>query len=251
VALLAYCLGPTLMLSSSRFTRVLLLVLLLAAAAPYLVGLGASSLWDANESYYSETAREMLASWDYVTPRFNFHPRFNKPVLPYWMVAASYHVLGVSEGAERVPIALGGLVLIATAFGLGCLVHSREAGLLSAIVLATSPRFLMFARRIIIDVHVAMFAGLTLLCFALAEARPARRRRYLALMYLSAGLGMLTKGPVAVLLPGLVFFLYLATENRLADLRRMMLPAGALIVAAVVLPWYVVVYLQHGWQYIV
>jgi 4-amino-4-deoxy-L-arabinose transferase-like glycosyltransferase len=231
--------------------RAVLLIVIVAATAPYVVGLGESSLWDANEAFYAETPREMLASGDFVNPTFNFQPRFNKPVLPYWIVAASYHVLGTSELAERLPIALGGLVLIATAFGLGCLVRSREAGLLAAIVLATSPRFLMFARRIVIDVHVAMFAGLTLLFFALAEARPDRRRRYLVLMYLSAALGTLTKGPVAILLPGLVFLIYLAMEGRLADVRNLMLPTGALIGAAVVLPWYVIVYMQHGWQYIV
>ncbi|MDD5720756.1 MAG: glycosyltransferase family 39 protein, partial [Candidatus Krumholzibacteria bacterium] len=231
--------------------RAILLVIVLAATTPYLVGLGDSSLWDANEAFYAETAREMLASGDYVNPSFNFRPRFNKPVLPYWMVAASYHLFGVSEGAERVPIALGGLILVATAFGLGRLVRSSDAGLLAAMVLATSPRFLMFALRIIIDVQLAMFAGLTLLFFALAEARPDRRRRYLVLMYISAALGTLTKGPIAVVLPALVFLIYLALEHRLADLRRMMLPAGALIGAAVVLPWYVLVYLQHGWDYIV
>ena len=247
---LAYFVERTLMPSSSTSARAVLLAILLAAAAPYLVGLGGSSLWDANEAYYAETPREMVASGDYVNPSFNFQPRFNKPVLPYWVVAASYHVIGVSERAERVPIALGGLILVATAFGLGSLVRSREAGLLAAIVLATSPRFLMFARRIIIDVHVATFAGLTLLFFALAEARPDRKRRYLVLMYLSVALGTLTKGPVAVLLPGLVFVMYLALEGRLADVRHLMLPTGVLIGAAVVLPWYVLVYAQHGWPYI-
>ena len=224
-----------------------LLVILATVIIPYFVGLGHSSLWDANEAFYAETPREMLESGDYINPSFNFQPRFNKPVLPYWIVTAFYHVFDVSERTERLPIALGALVLVATAFGLGRLLGSLEAGLLAAIVLATAPQFLMVARRIIIDVHVAMFAGLTLLFFALADASPDRKRRYLVLMYLSAGLGTLTKGPVAVVVPGLVFLTYLTLERRLADVRRMMVPAGVIIVAVVVLPWYVLVYQQHGW----
>ena len=237
---------------SLPFTRrqIVLLVILVTATIPYFVGLGDSSLWDANEAFYAETPREMLESGDYINPTFNFQPRFNKPVLPYWVVAIFYHGLEVSERAERLPIALGALVLVATAFGLGRLIGSLDAGLLAAIVIATSPQFLMFARRIIIDVHLAMFAGLTLWFFALADARPDRKRRYLMLMYLSAALGTLTKGPVAVFLPGLAFLTYLMWERRLADVRRMMVPVGVIIGAVVVLPWYVLLYQQHGWVHI-
>jgi 4-amino-4-deoxy-L-arabinose transferase-like glycosyltransferase len=226
-----------------------LIVLVAAAAIPYFINLGASSLWDANEAFYAQTAREMVETADYVNPSFNFQLRYNKPVLSYWEVAAAYRLFGVSEWSERLPIAIGAIVLIATAFGLGRLIGGAEAGLMAALVLATSPRMLLLGRRIIIDVHVAMFTGLVLLCFALAETRP-QRRRYLIAMYVAAGLGVLTKGPVAVFLPALVFFIYLAFGRRLASLRRMMLPTGAAVSLAIVLPWYVLVYRQHGWDYI-
>jgi len=49
----------------------------------------------------------MIAAADYVSPTFNFQPRFNKPVFSYWEVAASYRLFGVSEWSERLPIALG------------------------------------------------------------------------------------------------------------------------------------------------
>ena len=203
-----------------------LLVLLVAAAAPYFVNLGVSSIWDANEAFYAQTPREMIEAGDYVTPSFNFQLRMNKPVMSYWNVAVSYRLFGISEWSERLPIAIGGLVVIGIAFALGRLLNGTMAGLLSALVLATSPRLLLLARRIIIDVHITMWMGLILLCFALSETRP-HRRLYLCLMYVAAGLGVLTKGPVAVFLPALVFLVYLASQKRLGDLRTMMLPAGA------------------------
>jgi 4-amino-4-deoxy-L-arabinose transferase-like glycosyltransferase len=223
--------------------------LLFAAVLPYFLNLGVSSIWDANEAFYAQTPREMIESGDYVTPSFNFQLRMNKPVLSYWNVAASYHLFGVSEWSERLPIAIGALVIIGTAFGLGRLLGGTVAGLFAALVLATSPRLVMLARRIIIDIHITMWMGLILLLFALAETRP-RRRFYLCLMYMAAGFGVLTKGPVAVFLPAVVFLIYLASQRRLRDLRHMMLPTGALISLAIVAPWYYFVYREYGWEYI-
>jgi 4-amino-4-deoxy-L-arabinose transferase-like glycosyltransferase len=238
-------------MENSQGRRQLVLVAILAlAVAPYFVGLGASTLWDSNEAFYAETPREMIERGDLINPSFNYRPRFNKPPLCYWAVALFYSMFGVAEWVERLPIALGAAAIIATAFALARALFSLEAGLLAAIAMAATPRFLMFSRRIIIDVYVAMFMGLVLLFFTLAELRPARRRLYLCLMYAAAGLGVLTKGPIAVALPALAFFFYLAAHKQLGRVREMMLPAGALIVAAIVLPWYAAVYSEHGWRYI-
>jgi 4-amino-4-deoxy-L-arabinose transferase-like glycosyltransferase len=236
-------------ISLTRAEWVLVAILALAVA-PYLLRLGASSLWDANEAFYAETPREMIASGDLVNPTFNFRPRLNKPPLSYWIVVPFYKLLGESEAVERLVIALGAMIMIATAYGLGRAMHSNEAGLLAALCLAIAPRFLMFSRRIMIDVYVSMFMALALLLFVLAEKRPEKRRLYLTLMYASAGLGVLTKGPVAVFLPAVVLIVYLIIHRQLQRLREMMLPVGLLIVALLVLPWYLAIYVQHGWTHI-
>jgi len=235
-----------------------LAVLLAVAIVPYFIDLGGSSIWDANEAFYVETPREMMEHRDYVTPTFNYEPRLNKPVLSYWIVAGFYYLFGVSVAVQRVPIAMAALVLILTAFCLGRVaspdpdvsrgVNSSEAPLWAALGLAVTPRLLMFARRIFIDVYISMFLGLTLLFFALAERRPERRRTFLVLMYVAAGLGVLTKGPVAIALPGLAFGLYLLVHGELRRIGSMMLPLGALIILAVVAPWYVALYMRHGWE---
>src|SRR5262249_16307698 len=108
----------------------------------------------------------------------------------------------------------------------------------------------MFARRIFIDIWLTAFMALTLTCFALSEAHPERRRRWLLLMYASIGLGVLTKGPVAVALPGLAFALYLVVRRELSPVRELRLPPGLVVVAAIVVPWYAALYYAHGWTYI-
>ena len=207
-----------------------LLTLLLALAVfPYFIDLGGSAIWDANEAFYVETPREMMERGDYIRPTFNYQPRENKPVLSYWIVAAFYHVFGISVGVQRVPIAFGGLVLIAITFGLAWVASPQrthagdpllstrrfEAALWAALGLAMTPRLLMFARRIFIDIYISMFMGLALLCFALAERYPGRRRPFLLLMYLAVGLGVLTKGPIAIVLPATAFALYLMLHGEI------------------------------------
>jgi 4-amino-4-deoxy-L-arabinose transferase-like glycosyltransferase len=255
-------------------TRRAVLVLLLAlATCPYFIDLDGSAIWDANEAFYVETPREMLESGDFVSPTFNYQPRLNKPVLSYWIVAGFYRLFGVSAGVQRLPIALGAVVMIASAFFLAWAAapgappdgpaagaafspapdrdrggaRRLDAALWAAIGLAVTPRLLMFARRIFIDIYISMFLGLTLLFFALAERFPARRRLFLLLMYASIGLGVLTKGPIAIALPGLVFAMYLVSHRELGRIRTMMLPAGSLIVAALVLPYCAALYARHGW----
>ncbi|MEX2270494.1 MAG: glycosyltransferase family 39 protein [Vicinamibacterales bacterium] len=225
-------------------------ILVAASAVLLFLGLGTSTIWDANEAYYVETPRQMVQSGDFVNPTFNGAPRFNKPVLSYWIVAGFYKVLGVSVWAERVAIAIGALGIAAAAFVIARIIWSVRAGWIAALVLLTAPRVVFFARRIFIDIYVTLFMSLVLMFFVLAEARPVHRRRYLLLMYVAAGLGVLTKGPVAIALPAIAFLVYLAIERRLADIRRMHLVTGALIVAAIVTPWYAMVYAEHGWQYI-
>jgi 4-amino-4-deoxy-L-arabinose transferase-like glycosyltransferase len=229
----------------------LLPVLLVLAVVPYFVGLGASSIWDANEAYYVETPREMLESGDYINPSFNYEPRFNKPVLSYWMVAGLYKVFGVSVGVQRLAIAASAMVMIGGAFVIARAVSPYAlAPLLAALGLAVGPRFFMFSRRILVDMAMTAMMTLTLVFFVLAERYPDRRRLWLTLMYVAVGLGVLTKGPVAAVIPLLVFAAYLAVHRELGRLRRMMIPAGVLIALAVAAPWYLALYLEHGWTYI-
>src|SRR5688500_18045590 len=160
-----------------------ILVALVAASAVLLfLGLDASTIWDANEAFYVETPRQMVLAGDYVNPSFNGQPRFNKPVLSYWVVAAFYQVFGVSVWAQRIAIALGAIGIAAAGFVIARVIWSARAGWIAALVLLSAPRVVFFARRIFIDIYITLFMSLVLMFFVLAEARPAHRRRYLLLM---------------------------------------------------------------------
>jgi 4-amino-4-deoxy-L-arabinose transferase-like glycosyltransferase len=235
--------------SKSRATFWLLLLLALPV---FFLFLGANSIWDANEAFYVETPRQMVLTGDYLRPSFNGLERFNKPVLSYWVVAGLYQLFGISVTVERVGIALGAMGMLLAAFLIGRALRSTTTGIIAALLMATAPRVVFFSRRIFIDVYITLFMALTLACFLLAERSPRHRTRYLLLMYVAIGLGVLTKGPVALGLPAVVFALWLFVERRLSDIRRLHLVAGAAIVLAIVAPWYVAVglYEEHGWQHV-
>ena len=135
-------------------------VLLLVAAATLFLALGANSIWDANEAFYVDTPRQMVASGDYVTPTFNGEPRLNKPVLSYWIVAGAYKMFGVSVTTERVVIALGALGIVLATFVIGRVLRSAGTGLLAALLLASAPRFVHFARRNMIDIYLTLFMSI-------------------------------------------------------------------------------------------
>ena len=192
---------------------------------PYFVGLGDSAIWDANEAFYVETPREMIERGDYVSPTFNYEPRFNKPVLSYWIVAGFYQRFGVSVGVQRLGDCAGGDRARSPPRSFwrgaaaprghrdrGRAVGGDRAGRLAA---AADVRAAHLHRHLHLAVHGADAAVLRA-----AERYPGRRRLFLVLMYVSVGLGMLTKGPVAALLPGLVFAVYLLLHRELRRVTR-------------------------------
>lgn len=224
---------------------------LLAAAVPVLfLALGANAIWDANEAFYVETPRQMVLSGDYINPSFNGEPRFNKPVLSYWMVAGLYQAFGISVAVERAGIAAGAVAILLATFLIGRALAGARTGILAALIVVTAPRFVMFARRIFIDIWITAFMALTLACFTMALRHPERRQTWLVLMYVAIGLGVLTKGPQAFVLPALAGGVWMVLEGRLGDMRRMMLLPGALIVLAIVVPWYAAQIPEHGFTYI-
>ncbi|MEI6246322.1 MAG: glycosyltransferase family 39 protein, partial [Acidobacteriota bacterium] len=197
-----------------------------------------------------ETPRQMVLTGDFVSPSFNGEPRFNKPVLSYWVVAGFYKVFGVSVTSERIAIAFGALMIIGATFMIGRTLGGNDAGTLAALIVASAPRVMLWSRRILIDIYLTSFLSVALMAFVLARAHPEHRRRWLLLMYAALGLATLTKGPVALVLPGLILAIELVAARRLGDLRRLMLPIGLLIVVAIVAPWYVLDFQRHGWQHI-
>jgi len=202
--------------------------------------LGSSALFDPDEGRNAEKAREILLLGDWVTPYENFLPTLDKPVFFYWLVAISFKLFGLSEWSARLPSALAGLGCIFLVYRFARVQWGLQEGLWSSLVLITSLEFFLFSRIVIFDMTLTFFISLALFSFyAVTQTDdPRAGKRHCLLMYAAMGAGTLVKGPIALVLSGMIIFFYLLVTRKWFLLRRLNIPLGAIVCFAVVAPWY-------------
>ena len=219
---------------------------LLFLALPFFTSLGAPSIWDSNEAYYVQTPREMVERGDWLVPYFNAEPRLNKPPLAYWVVAAFYRGFGASLWGERLVMAALAYACLWIVFWIGrILLFSEPTAVLAAGIFATSFRFLMLSRRLLIDILLLFCVLAAIGCF-LHWLKNGDRKAFL-LSSLLFGLGFLAKGPVA-LLPVAALLLYLLMSGQLARLRSAPWALATLLFLSVSSSWFLVLGFQMGWE---
>jgi 4-amino-4-deoxy-L-arabinose transferase-like glycosyltransferase len=202
------------------------------------------------EYFYLESAREMLNHGDWITPIFNETNRFDKPILFYWMVMLAFKVLGTGLGAARLVSAVMALGVVGVTYGLGKSLYGVPAARWAVLVLITTPLFVLFARTAIPDLTLTFFITLALFAFQRGVASSPPRRSWLFLFYAAAALATLTKGPLAVLLLGLVTAGFLLTWKERPALRELAPGSGIVIFLAIFLPWFVLIVMKHGQAYL-
>jgi 4-amino-4-deoxy-L-arabinose transferase-like glycosyltransferase len=198
------------------------------------------------EIYFLDAARTMVESGDWVVPRYEGKPFFDKPILSYWLMAVAMEWLGPDAGAARlVPVLAAVGVVLATVW-LGVLLFDRRSALAGALVLATSLAFLSFARVAMSDMLLAAWTTLAVALAVLAYRRPAPAW-VVPLLGAVAGLGFATKGPIALLVPGLaVLLLFWENQRRPVPWGVGRLALAALAFATFGLGWFALAYRRLG-----
>jgi 4-amino-4-deoxy-L-arabinose transferase-like glycosyltransferase len=231
--------------SDPRLERRRIGALVLLCLILFFFRLGGHFLWDIDEGMHAVTAKNMVVTGDWVTPTFNGEVFFDKTPLSNWFSALAFIVLGFTEFAARLPAALLSLAGVLLTYLFGWRIFGGRIAFLSAVALATALEYVILARAVVHDPSLAFFVTLSLLAFYRAYTDEAGRVKYLLLMYASAGVAVLAKGPLGVLLPTCVIGLFLALRWDPGFLRKMMIVRGALITLAVAVPWYVMVALRN------
>ena len=207
--------------------------------------LGAVPLFDLDEAIYAETAREMVESGNWLTPQFNYSPDFDKPILLYWFMATAFKTFGLSEFSARLTSAVFGLALLMVTYGLTRRVASPRAGLLAMLILASSLEMVVISHAALTDMLLVFFITAAVASFYMLYK--TERAIWVVGIYLTAALAVLTKGPVGLVLPGSVIFLFIVTVGPLKKLfREIQLGWGILIFCAVAVPWYAAMFRLHG-----
>jgi 4-amino-4-deoxy-L-arabinose transferase-like glycosyltransferase len=209
----------------------------LFACIVFFYKLGSFPLFNPDEALYAEPAREMLETGEYITTLLNYVVRFTKPPLCIWAMAGAFKIFGVSEFAARFFGASLGAVLVAVVCRFLASYVSLRAAIPASLTLVSAPLFVGTAREAITDMPLAfLMAGAQLAFF---HAFQASSKRYLYLAYVLTGLAVMTKGPVAVVLPVAILGVYHLCCGDLLKAFRFYKPlVGALIIGFIALPWF-------------
>ncbi|MEY2643936.1 MAG: hypothetical protein RLZZ611_585 [Cyanobacteriota bacterium] len=241
-----------------RATATAVLALIGLCALAVFNGLGDLGLMDKTEGLFAEVPRQMLRSGDWITPRWNGAVFFDYPVWGYWMVGLSYRLFGLSPWAARLPAALAASLTVLALFAVLVLIApaaerpSRRIGraTLGGAVLVLSPGWVGWGRSSVTDMFLASGVSLALLGFVLAwcaAGRPMLRRLGHIALALFCGIAVLAKGPIGLLLPGLVIISFLLLKRALLpEVLRTPWPPVLALFLGVTLPWYAAATVANG-----
>jgi 4-amino-4-deoxy-L-arabinose transferase-like glycosyltransferase len=211
--------------------------------------LGVPTFWDPDEAHYAETSREMLRTGDWWAAYYNEQPFFDKPVLFHQLQATAMRVADDPELGARVVPAVAALGVIVVTYWFAAAVISRDVALVAALMLGANPGVFALARYAILDTLLTLFTfgGAAALAVSVVKNRP--RLQWVG--YVLLALGVVVKGPLALVLSGLTLGVLLAVS---ADLRRRLLAlnwlSGLLLILALSLPWFVYMYLRFRSEFI-
>ena len=222
-------------------TRHALLVILIALAALlHVVTIGTGDLYSETEGQYAGAAREMVASHNWLLPANNGIPRLQKPPLLYWLIIASYKILGVNEAAARLPVALGVVATVTLIFLIGERLSDYWRGFIAGLIYVSFCGTFLLARIVMPEPLVSAFIASAMFCGICGYERRSRRRMWFAGVWIFAALTCLTKGLPGILYPAGIFIL-LSIFYREARIRfRAMLRwEYAVIFLLIVAPWHI------------
>lgn len=231
--------------------------LLIAAVAGFffLPFLGGVRLFDWDEINFAEIAREMIVLKDYLRVHIDFLPFWEKPPFFFWMQAASMHLWGVNEYAARFPNAICGMLTLVLLYRVGYKLYDARFGLLWAGAYLGSVLPHLYFKSGIIDPWFNLFIFLGLLGIILFYWKKDNfsgitlfKNQYLYLIGagLLLGVGILTKGPVAYLIVGMVLFVYWVLNRFQFFINAWHFLLFTLLASVMTLLWYGIETLQHG-----
>ena len=211
-------------------------LILVAALILLAFGLGHVPLIDRDETRYSVMAKTMMENHDWVVSYLNQKSHLDKPPFLVWLLAISFKLFGFSELSARIIPMLMAIGTLLSTYWLGCRLWNPRTGLMAAFILMSSMLFFFLSRMVVTDMTLTFFS--TLVVAAFIEGVQSNRRAYYFLGYIAFGGAMLTKGPVGIVLPGLVVLMYLWKSGNLQKIRQMYLVWGIVIILCIAMPWY-------------
>ena len=213
-------------------------LLLLALGSALLLTRLSCPLREPEETRYAEIPRQMLAEGRFLEPVLHGQPYYQKPPLMYWLVMCTYSIFGVHDWSARLVPALASLATVIVIWLYGRRVMGARTGVAAALVLILSGRFIYLGRMLTIDPLLCLWVTSALATAHLAIRQAPLLRGWWLASALLTGLGLLTKGPVALVLILVPTLLCQALDRRCARPSLLALAAYGLVALVVAGPWF-------------
>ena len=229
-------------------SRAGLLLLLTVFAALWFGSLDYRKLIKPDEGRYAEIPREMVATGDWLTPRLNNIKYFEKPALQYWATATAYTLFGEHQWTARLWSALTGFFGVLATWFTARRLWGPSAALAAAATLGGSLLYVLIGQVNTLDMGVSFFLSAGIFAFVLAQrddATARENRNYMLLGWLALALAMLSKGLIALVLPGTAVLGYSLWQRDFRLWRKLHLASGLALWLAVSAPWFIAVSLAN------
>mgnify|MGYP001166517770 CR=1 FL=1 len=206
-------------------------------------------LFDHDEGAFSEATRGMFERGDFITTYLNDRIRFDKPILIYWLQATSVAAFGTDVWVFRLPSALAGILWVMAIFAFTRRTLDQQTAVAAAMMAATAAGINAITHVATADGLLNMLLATTMLAMYIYTQKPSTK--LLVGIYVLMGLGMLTKGPVAIAIPFMAGGLFYLTSGYTREfLRAIFFIPGWIIFLAIAAPWYIAAYQIHGQEFI-
>jgi len=173
-----------------------------------------------------------------------------KPPFYTWVAAGVSLVWGkVTDLTIRLPAVLSGLGVVIITFLLAEMLFSKEVGIFAGLILIVSGHFIELSTTARTDMMLCFFISLSLYLFFVAYQKRTDQPRYSIMMFVAMGLGSITKGPVAFILPILVILVFLFFRKDLKWLKSMRLGLGVGIWLLILFGWFIPALVIGGREY--
>lgn len=211
--------------------------------------LSITPLFDLDEGAFSEATREMLVGKDYITTYLNGELRFDKPILIYWLQLVSIKVFGLNEFSVRFPSAIAGAFWVFVVYFFAKRNFNERVAFFTAIFMISSLQINIIAKASIADALLNLFIALSM--FSIYDYFKTREKKFLYFTFIWIALGVLTKGPVAILIPFMVSLLFFSINREFKEwLKVIFNPIGILLFLLIAMPWYIAEYLAQKQAFI-
>ena len=220
-----------------------ILLLLMIYSLIWFGTLNYRHLIPSDEGRYAEMAREMLVTGDWVTPRYNGYKYFEKPPLQVWATAGIFQVFGIGDWQARLWTALTGFLTIFAIGFTGTRIYNARAGWLAAVVLASSPMWVISGHFNSLDMGLSAFlvAALCSLLLAQTSHNKSSCRNWMWACWGFMALATLSKGVIGAAIPAMVFVAYSISTWDWKIWTRLRLFSGTIVFLLITAPWFILV----------